>query len=58
VTDPNYLNVAKFQSAQWEDAGHTGSTGDFLQGSVLSGNADFTATYYTLASTLNLENPP
>jgi hypothetical protein len=57
ITDPDYLNVAKFQTSQWEDAGHTGSTGNFLQGSVLSGNSDFTADYYTLASVLNLENP-
>jgi hypothetical protein len=57
ITDPNYLNVAKFQSSEWEDAGHTSTTGNFLQGSVLSGNSDFTAQYYTLGSVLNLENP-
>ncbi|HEY4935752.1 MAG TPA: hypothetical protein VII44_04195 [Puia sp.] len=57
VTDPDYLNVAKFQSAQWEDAGHTASTGNFIQGSVLSRDIDFAASEYTLASTLNLENP-
>jgi hypothetical protein len=57
VTDPSFLNVAGFQSAVWENAGHTGITGDFLRGSVLSGNSDFTANYYTLASTVNLENP-
>ncbi len=57
VTDLNYLNVAKFQSGYWEDAGHTASTGNFIQGSVLSGNADFVATQYTLASTVNLANP-
>jgi hypothetical protein len=57
ITDPNYLNVAKFQSLQWEDAGHTAITGDFRQGSVLSGNTDFSANNYTLASVLDLENP-
>ncbi len=57
ITDPDYLNVAKFQSMQWEDAGHSGSTGNFIQGSVLSSSLDFSATYYTLASILNLENP-
>jgi hypothetical protein len=57
VTDPDYLNVAKFQSALWKDAGHTAITGNFIQGSVVSGNADFTAIDYTLASTLDLENP-
>jgi hypothetical protein len=57
ITDPNYLNVAKFQSSQWEDAGHTSVTGNFLQGSVLSGSTDFLANDYTLASVLDLENP-
>jgi hypothetical protein len=57
VTDLNYLNVAKFQSGYWEDGGHTGVTGNFIQGSVVSGNADFLATQYTLASTVNLSNP-
>jgi hypothetical protein len=57
VTDLNYLNVAKFQSGYWEDGGHAAVTGNFIQGSVLSGNVDFLATQYTLASTANLENP-
>ncbi len=57
VTDPNYLNVAKFQSGQWEDAGHVASTGNSIQGSIISGDIDFEAQNYTLASTANLENP-
>ena len=57
VTDPNYLNVAKYQTDQWEDAGHSGITGNFIQGSVLSNNTDFEAVDYTLASVLNFENP-
>jgi hypothetical protein len=57
VTEPQYLNVAKFQSGKWEDAGHETSTGNFIQGSVISRNIDFMAIEYTLASTVNLENP-
>lgn len=57
VTDPNYLNVAEFQSGEWEDAGHSGITGNDIQGSVVSSNVNFSAEQYTLASTLNLENP-
>jgi hypothetical protein len=57
ITDPNYLNVAKFQSNVWEDAGHTSITGNFQQGSVVSSNSDFFARDYTLGSVLNLENP-
>ena len=57
ITDPNYLNVAKFRSLEWEDGGHTSITGNFQQGSVLSGNSDFSAQYYTLGSVLDLENP-
>jgi hypothetical protein len=57
ITDPNYLNVAKFQTSEWEDAGHTAVTGNFQQGSVLSGNSDFLAQEYTLGSILDLENP-
>jgi hypothetical protein len=57
VTDPNYLQVAGYHAAQWEDAGHSGITGNFIQGSVLSGNTDFTSKDYTLASTVDLENP-
>lgn len=57
VTDPEHLNVAKFQFGKWEDAGHETSTGNFIQGSVISGDIDFAAFDYTLASTLNMENP-
>ena len=57
VTDPAFLNVAKFESAQWQDAGHTATTGNYIQGSVLSGLTNFQANYFTLASVLNLENP-
>ncbi len=57
ITDPNYLNVAKFQTSEWEDAGHTSITGNFQQGSVLSGNSDFSARDYTLGSVVDLENP-
>jgi hypothetical protein len=57
ITDPNYLNVAKFQSVQWEDAGHSAITGNLIQGSVLSSDLDFSANNYTLASVLDLENP-
>jgi hypothetical protein len=57
ITDPNYLNVAKFQSSQWKDAGHTAITGNIIQGSVLSEEVDFSANNYTLASVLDLENP-
>jgi hypothetical protein len=57
VTDPAYLNVAKYQTSKWNDAGHTAITGNFQQGSVLSGNSDFSSSYYTLASVLDLENP-
>ncbi|HZZ75643.1 MAG TPA: hypothetical protein VFE04_06915 [Puia sp.] len=57
ITDPNYLNVARFETSEWEDAGHTATTGNILQGSVLSGNSDFSARYYTLGSVLNFENP-
>jgi hypothetical protein len=56
VTDPNYLNVARFNSLQWVDAGHTAITGNFLQGSVLS-DADFISGAYTLGSTVDLANP-
>jgi len=57
ITDPNYLDVAKFQMSEWEDAGHSGITGNIQQGSVVSGNSDFSAQHYTLGSVLNLENP-
>jgi hypothetical protein len=57
ITDPNYLNVAKFQMSEWEDAGHTGITGNIQQGSVLSGISDFSAQQYTLGSVLDMENP-
>ncbi len=57
VTDPNYLNVAEFRLGEWEDAGHGGITGNSIRGSVLSSEIDYSAIQYTLASTVNLENP-
>jgi len=57
VTDPQYLNVAKFAGAFWNDAGHSAITGNAVQGSVSSGPDDCSAVAYTLASTVNLENP-
>jgi hypothetical protein len=57
ISDPTYLNVARFQMSQWEDAGHAAITGNYQQGSVLSQNMDFSAQDYTLASVLPLENP-
>ncbi len=49
--------LPNFESLQWEDAGHTAVTGNFIQGSVLSGTTDFAASHFTLASTIDLENP-
>ncbi len=57
VTDLNYLNVAEYHSGEWEDAGHSAITGNNILGSVLSSETDFSATQYTLASTVNFENP-
>lgn len=57
ITDPQFLNVAKFVDASWQDAGHSSITGNAIQGSVSSESEDFTAHAYTLASTVNLENP-
>jgi len=57
VTDPNFLTVAGFHALKWENEGHSGLTGNFIQGSVLSNPIDFSAAGYTLASTVNLENP-
>jgi hypothetical protein len=57
VTDPQYLNVAKFVGASWYNAGHSATTGNAVQGSVSSGPDDCSADAYTLASTVNLENP-
>ena len=57
VTDPTFLNVAKYGSLQWEDAGHAAVTGNYIQGSVLSGTTDFAASHFTLASTIDLGNP-
>jgi hypothetical protein len=57
VTDPQFLNVARFAGGLWEDAGHTAITGNAVQGSVSSNPEDFTAKAYTLASTVSLENP-
>jgi hypothetical protein len=57
VSDPDYLNVARFQISEWTDAGHSAITGNFQQGSVLSQNTDFSAQDYTLGSVLPFENP-
>jgi hypothetical protein len=57
VTDPQFLNVAMFQNTAWENAGHSGITGNAIQGSVSSDPVNFTADAYTLASTVSLENP-
>jgi hypothetical protein len=57
VSDPDYLNVARFQTSEWTDAGHSSITGNYLQGSVLSQNTDFSAQDYTLGSVLPFENP-
>jgi hypothetical protein len=57
VTDPAFLHVAQFESSQWRDAGQSGITGNYLQGSVLSDQTAFSSAYYTLASTIDLENP-
>jgi len=57
VTDPQFLNIAMLQNSIWENAGHTSTTGNAIQGSVSSGPIDFTAGAYTLASTEKLENP-
>jgi hypothetical protein len=57
VTDPQFLNVAVLQSGIWEDAGHSATTGNAIQGSVISDPVDSNAGVYTLASTANLENP-
>jgi|GEM_PF-281823 len=60
VTDLNYLNVASLSAGIWQDAGHTGVTGNFnTSGSVVSntiGNLDAIG-YFTLASTVDLQNP-
>jgi hypothetical protein len=57
VTDPNYLTIAKWQSGEWQTAGNSAITGNSVQGSVVSNAVDFTAGAYTLASTIDLENP-
>jgi hypothetical protein len=57
VSDPDYLNVAEFQTSEWTDAGHSAITGNFIQGSVLSQNIAFSAQDYTLGSVLPFENP-
>ncbi|MDP4251958.1 MAG: hypothetical protein Q8918_17800 [Bacteroidota bacterium] len=58
VTDPAFLDVSAYSGSQWLDAGHSGTTGDIGYGSVIS-NAikDFTGKAFTLASTVDLENP-
>ncbi len=57
ITDPQYLNVARFQSGNWEDGGHTAKTGNSFQGSVTGTPENFTASVFTLASTMKMENP-
>ena len=58
VTDPAFLNVSGFEGNQWTDAGHTGITGNIFNGSVVSSPvSDFSGQAFTLASTVNLENP-
>ncbi len=57
VTDPQFLNVAMLQAGIWEDAGHSATTGNAIQGSVISDPLDSNTGVYTLASTANLENP-
>jgi hypothetical protein len=57
VTDPQFLRVAGFQSSVWEDAGQSASTGNAIQGSVISNLTDVGAEAYTLASTVSFENP-
>ena len=57
VTDPAFLHVARFESSLWQDAGQSGITGNYLQGSVLSDNSNFFSADYTLGSTIDLENP-
>jgi hypothetical protein len=58
ITDPAFLDVSGLSGNQWYDAGHTGVTGDAFYGSVVSGSIqDFSGTAFTLASTVNLENP-
>ncbi len=58
VTDPAYLDVAGFSGTQWQDAGHSAMTGTALYGSVISSSVnDFSGNAFTLASTVNLENP-
>ena len=58
VTDPAFLNVAGFSGTQWIDAGHSAITGNFSYGSVVSDPVtDYSGTFFTLASTADLENP-
>ena len=57
VTDPNYLTVAQWQSGKWQSAGNSAITGNSVEGSVVSSAVDFSAGAYTLASTIDLENP-
>jgi hypothetical protein len=57
VTDPNYLTIAQWLSGEWQVAGNSAITGNSVEGSVVSNAVDFTAGAYTLASTIDLENP-
>jgi hypothetical protein len=58
VTDPAFLNVTGYQGTEWVNAGHAGVTGNLLNGSVISDPiTHFSGTAFTLASTVDLENP-
>ncbi|HZK63065.1 MAG TPA: hypothetical protein VFC34_02910 [Puia sp.] len=58
VTDPAFLHVSAYSADKWSDEGHTGITGGIGSGSVISNPiTDFTPEAFTLASTVNLENP-
>jgi hypothetical protein len=60
ITDLAFLNVASLLSGTWTDAGHSGITGTFNSaGSEISNivNNFSATTYFTLASTADLQNP-
>lgn len=60
ITDLSFLNVASLSSGLWEDVGHAGTTGTFnTAGSVISNTINNfpTVSYFTLASTADLQNP-
>jgi len=57
VTDPQYLHIAGFLDDQWQDAGQSLFTGNWQQGAVVSDTTDMSPAFFTLASTVDLENP-